>query len=213
MEFLTTVIDLFLNLDEHLSNIILYFGFWTYLILFLVIFAETGFVVTPFLPGDSLLFAVGAIATTGVINVYMVVFILVIAAILGDSFNYAIGNSVGPRVFTERVRFLKKEHLERTHEFYEKHGGKTIILARFMPVIRTFAPFVAGVSSMTYNKFVRFNVIGALIWVPLFTFGGFFFGNLPFVKKDFELVIIVIIFLSVLPAIIEFLKERRRAPA
>ncbi len=211
MEFIKTFIDLFIHLDEHLSTIITNFGPWTYLILFGIIFAETGFVVTPFLPGDSLLFAVGAFAAKGVINVYWVIILLLIAAIVGDSVNYAIGNYMGPRVFTEKTRFLKKEHLDKTHAFYEKHGGKTIILARFIPIIRTFAPFVAGVGSMTYSKFIIYNVVGALIWVPLFTFGGYFFGNLPFVEKNFEWVILVIIFLSIVPAIYEFLKERKHA--
>ncbi len=211
MEFIKTFIDLFIHLDEHLSTIITNFGPWTYLILFGIIFAETGFVVTPFLPGDSLLFAAGAFAAKGVINVYWIIILLLIAAIVGDSVNYAIGNYIGPRVFTEKMRFLKKEHLDKTHAFYEKHGGKTIILARFIPIIRTFAPFVAGVGSMTYSKFIIYNVVGALIWVPLFTFGGYFFGNLPFVEKNFEWVILIIIFLSIVPAIYEFLKERKHA--
>jgi membrane-associated protein len=210
MEFITFFIDFFLKLDENLGAIITQFGPWTYVILFLIIFAETGLVITPFLPGDSLLFAVGAFAAAGALNVYWVVILLLAAAIIGDSVNYSIGNYIGPRVFSEKVRFLKKEYLERTHEFYEKHGGKTIILARFIPIIRTFAPFVAGVGSMTYGKFISFNVIGALIWVPLFTFGGFFFGNLPFVKRNFEIVILAIIIISVVPAVIEIIKERRQ---
>ncbi len=211
MEIITTLLDVFLNLDVYLGNIIELFGPWTYIVLFLIIFAETGLVVTPFLPGDSLLFAAGALAAaTGTLNVYLLILVLLVAAIVGDSVNYSIGNYIGPRVFSEKVRFLKKEYLDRTHEFYEKHGGKTIILARFIPIIRTFAPFVAGVGSMTYGKFIVFNVVGAFLWVPLFTLGGFFFGNLPFVEKNFEFVVLAIIFISVLPAIFEFIKERRR---
>ncbi|HUF39293.1 MAG TPA: DedA family protein [Anaerolineales bacterium] len=209
MELLHNLIDIFVNLDEHLTAVIIRFGGWTYLILFLVIFAETGLVVTPFLPGDSLLFAVGAIAAGGVLRIEWIIVLLLAAAILGDSVNYAIGQYVGPRVFTDQVRFLKKEHLEKTQAFYEKHGGKTIILARFIPIIRTFAPFVAGVGAMSYSRFFMFNVVGALIWVPLFSLAGYFFGNLPFVQHNFELVILAIIFLSVLPAVYEFFKERR----
>ncbi|MFQ5616279.1 MAG: DedA family protein [Anaerolineales bacterium] len=212
MEIITTLFDFFLHLDEYLGALITQFGPWMYIILFLIIFAETGLVVTPILPGDSLLFAAGALAAaTGALNVYALVLILVVAAIAGDSANYAVGNYIGPRVFTEKVRFLKKEYLDKTHEFYEKYGGKTIILARFVPIVRTFAPFVAGVGSMTYGKFIGFNVIGALIWVPLFLLGGYFFGNLPIVAENFELVIIGIIIVSILPAVFEYLKERRNA--
>jgi membrane-associated protein len=207
------LIDLFVNLDEHLNTIIVQFGGWTYVVLFLVIFAETGFVVTPFLPGDSLLFAVGAIAANGALRIEWIVILLLAAAILGDTVNYAIGHYVGPRVFTNQIRFLKKEHLEKTQAFYEKHGGKTIILARFIPIIRTFAPFVAGIGAMTYSRFILFNVVGALIWVPLFSLAGYFFGNLPFVQHNFEYVILAIIFLSVLPAVFEFVKERRAGRA
>ncbi len=209
MEFFQTLIDLFIHLDEHLSNIILQFGGWTYLILFLIIFAETGFVVTPFLPGDSLLFAIGAFAANGSLNLVLSIVLLLAAAIIGDTVNYSIGHYIGPRVFSDNIRYLKKEHLEKTRRFYEKHGGKTIILARFIPIIRTFAPFVAGVGVMDYKRFVAFNVIGAFIWVPLFTLVGYYFGNLPFVQKNFEYVILVIIFLSVLPAVYELIKERR----
>ncbi len=209
MEFLAKFIDVFLHIDEYLKDIIIQFGPWTYLLMFLVIFAETGLMVTPFLPGDSLLFAIGAFAKTGVLNVWWMVLLLLAAAILGDSVNYAVGHYVGPRVFSSRVPFLKREHLERTQAFYEKHGGKTIILARFIPIIRTFAPFVAGVGSMTYGRFLMFNVVGALIWVPLFTFLGYFFGGLPFVEQNFEYVILAIIFISLLPPLIEFVKGRR----
>jgi membrane-associated protein len=213
MEIIQNLIDLFVHLDEHLNTIIVRFGGWTYLILFLVIFAETGFVVTPFLPGDSLLFAVGAIAANGVLRIEWIIPLLLAAAILGDSVNYAIGHYIGPRVFTDQVRFLKKEHLEKTQAFYVKHGGKTIILARFIPIIRTFAPFVAGIGAMSYSRFILFNVVGALLWVPLFSLAGYFFGNLPFVQENFEYVILAIIFLSVLPAVWEFLKERRAGRA
>lgn len=209
MEFLQTLIDLFVHLDEHLNNIILQFGGWTYLILFLVIFAETGLVVTPFLPGDSLLFAIGAFAANGSLDLGTSVVLLLAAAILGDTVNYSIGHYIGPRVFSDNFRFLKREHLEKTKAFYEKHGGKTIILARFIPIIRTFAPFVAGVGVMDYKRFISFNVVGAVIWVPLFTLSGYFFGNLPFVQKNFEYVILAIIFLSVLPAVFEYIKDRR----
>ena len=179
MEFIQTIIDLFVNLDEHLAALLIQFGGWTYLILFLVIFAETGLVVTPFLPGDSLLFAVGAFAAKDALNITWIIVLLSVAAILGNSVNYAIGNYIGPRVFTDNFRFLKRKHLERTSEFYEKHGGKTIILARFIPIIRTFAPFVAGVGAMTYSRFIMFNVIGALIWVPLFPCWVFSLGIYP----------------------------------
>jgi membrane-associated protein len=213
MDFLQTLIDVFLHLDEHLATIIARFGPWTYILLFGIIFAETGLVVTPFLPGDSLLFAAGALAATtdGALNPWLLIIILTIAAIVGDSVNYSIGHFLGPRVFTEKVPFLKKEHLERTHAFYEKYGGKTIILARFIPIIRTFAPFVAGVGAMTYGKFIMFNVVGALLWVPLFTLMGYFFGNLPFVQENFELVVIAIIVISVLPAVFEYFKARRES--
>lgn len=203
--------ELFLHLDEHLGAIIRAYGFWTYLILFLVIFCETGLVVTPFLPGDSLLFAAGAFAATGSLEVGIIFVSLSVAAVLGDTVNYGIGSFLGPKVFhNENVRFLKKEHLDRTHHFYEKYGGKTIILARFVPIVRTFAPFVAGVGSMTYLRFVSYNVIGGVIWIAVFVLGGYFFGNLPIVKENFSVVIMAIILISVLPAVFEFLKHRSR---
>jgi len=204
-------IDLFVHLDEHLNAIFVQYGMWTYAILFLIIFCETGLVVTPFLPGDSLLFAVGALSAAGGLHVGGLFVLLAIAAILGDTVNYWIGNYIGPRAFTGNVRFLKKEYLDRTHRFYEKHGGKTIILARFMPIIRTFAPFVAGIGSMTYARFFSYNVIGGIVWVGGFLFAGYFFGNIPFVKHNFEYVIMGIIFVSVLPPVIEFLRHRRQA--
>lgn len=206
--------EIFLHLDEYLATVISDYGMWTYLILFLVIFCETGLVVTPFLPGDSLLFAAGAFAAKGSFDVSLLFALLAIAAVLGDTVNYRIGNFIGPRIFEmERIPLLKKEHLERTHAFYEKHGGKTIIIARFMPIIRTFAPFVAGVGSMTYGRFLSYNIIGGVVWIALFTFAGFFFGNIPAVKENFTVVILAIIAISVLPGIIEFVRHRRQKPA
>lgn len=214
METVQYLIDLFLHLDVHLNEIILNYGFWTYLILFLIIFAETGLVFTPFLPGDSLLFAAGTFAALGSFNLPLLFIILVIAAILGDTVNYWIGNYIGPKIFSqEKIRFLKKEHLQKTHNFYEKHGGKTIIIARFMPIIRTFAPFVAGIGSMTYGHFIAYNVIGGITWVAIFVFGGYFFGNIPFVKSNFSIVILAIILISVLPGVIEFFRQRALSKA
>jgi len=211
MDLILAAIDFFLNLDIHLSEIISTYGTWTYLILFLIIFAETGFVVTPFLPGDSLIFAAATFAGLGLLNPVLLFILLAVAAILGDSINYAIGHAIGPRVFREDMRFLKREYLDRTHAFFEKYGGKTIVLARFMPIIRTFAPFVAGVGAMTYGKFLLYNIIGGTLWVGLFTALGYFFGNIPAVQDNFTLVILGIIFISILPPIIEFFRERNRA--
>ncbi len=211
MEFISYLIDLFLHLDKHLSQIIQNYGVWTYLLLFLVIFMETGFVVTPFLPGDSLLFAAGTFASPALgssLNIFLLWALLCTAAILGDTINYWIGHFVGPKAFSGEVRFLKVEYLDRTHEFYEKHGGKTIIIARFIPIIRTFAPFVAGIGAMNYGRFITYNVVGGVVWVTIFTFGGYYFGNLPFVKENFSLVVIAIIFISVVPMIFEFIKQR-----
>jgi membrane-associated protein len=206
-----SVVDLFLHLDKYLKRITAAFGVWTYIILFLIIFCETGLVVTPVLPGDSLLFATGALTAIGALDVWWCFFLLSIAAILGDTVNYWIGHKVGPRVFSsETSRFLNKEHLNRTHAFYEKHGGKTIIIARFMPFIRTFAPFVAGIGAMTYPRFIAYNVIGGVAWISTFVFGGHFFGNIPVVKRNFTIVIFTIIFISILPGIIEFVRSRRR---
>ena len=210
MELIRDVVDLFLHLDRHLGEIIRAYGTWTYLILGLVVFLETGVVATPFLPGDSLLFAAGAFAALGALDVTIVCVILSAAAILGDTVNYWIGRKIGPRVFKEDVRFLKREHLMRTHAFYEKHGGKTIVLARFIPIVRTFAPFVAGIGSMSYRRFFAYNVFGGLLWVALFVLGGYFFGNLPVVKENFSLVILVIIVVSVMPLVIEYVRHRRR---
>lgn len=211
MEFLKGVADFFIHLDEHLSMIVQYCGVWTYLILFLIIFCETGLVITPFLPGDSLLFAVGAFAASGTLSISIVFILLVIAAISGDTVNYWMGALVGPKVFhSKKSRFFRKEHLDRTHQFYEKYGGKTIIFARFIPIIRTFAPFVAGIGQMSYVRFLVYNVVGGLLWIVLFVLGGYFFGNLPIVKQNFSWVILAIIILSVLPAVFEFLRHRYR---
>lgn len=212
MELIGNLIELVLHLDKHLNVIIQTYGVWTYLLLFLVIFLETGLVVTPILPGDSLLFAAGTFAALGSLNVGWLFILLSVAAVGGDTMNYWIGHFVGPKVFSkEDVRFLNKEHLDRTHRFYEKHGGKTIILARFIPIIRTFAPFVAGIGKMTYWHFISYNVIGGLAWIALFTFGGYFFGNIPFVKRNFTLVILAIIFVSLVPVMIEFVNHRLRS--
>jgi membrane-associated protein len=210
---MTDILSVFLHLDVHLQAIITAYGVWTYVILFAVIFLETGIIVTPFLPGDSLLFAAGAFAATGALDVGWLFALLFVAAVLGDTLNYRIGYGIGPRAFQGRSRFFKKEHLDRTHQFYERHGGKTIVLARFMPIIRTFAPFVAGIGRMTYSRFVFYNVFGGLAWTALFIFGGYFFGNLPIVEENFTLVVLAIIILSVLPPVIEFLRSyRRQAP-
>ena len=209
MEIIINLIEFVLHLDEQLAAIIAQYGTWTYALLFLVIFLETGFVVTPFLPGDSLLFAAGTFAALDALNPWVLFGLLGFAAVLGDTVNYWIGKSIGERAFSGNIRWLKKEYLDRTHEFYEKHCGKTIILARFIPIIRTFAPFVAGVGSMTYGRFLTYNVVGGISWVAIFTFMGFFFGNLPFVKKNFELVILAIIFISLIPPVLEFFKARK----
>jgi membrane-associated protein len=213
MDLLRSAIDLFLHLDQHLSRIIADYGVWTHLILFLIIFAETGLVVTPFLPGDSLLFAAGTFAALGDLDLWLLVVLLLGAAILGDTVNYWVGAWVGPRAFSGNVKFLRKDYLDRTHAFYEKHGGKTVILARFVPIIRTFAPFVAGVGAMSYPKFITYNVVGAVLWVGLFVPAGYFFGNIPTVRKNFTLVILAIIALSVVPLALEAIRARRSRPA
>jgi len=202
------LIDFILHLDVYLDEIIQNFGVWTYAILFAVIFAETGLVITPFLPGDSLLFAAGTFAALGSLNVLILWLVLFIAAVLGDTVNYWIGNKIGPAVFEKDYRFLKRDYLEQTQEFYDKHGGKTIVLARFVPIVRTFAPFVAGVGTMNYGRFLGFNFFGAFIWTALFVALGYFFGNIPIVKENFELAILGVILISVLPMIYEWLKHR-----
>ena len=213
MDFVRSVMDLFLHLDQHLNRIVTDYGVWTHLILFAIVFAETGLVVTPFLPGDSLLFAAGALAALGSLDLWLLVVLLIGAAILGDTVNYWVGAWIGPRAFSGNVRFLRKDYLERTHAFYEKHGGKTIILARFVPIIRTFAPFVAGVGAMSYPKFITYNIVGAVLWVGLFVPLGYFFGNMPAVKNNFSLVILAIIGISVMPIAVEMFRARRGRPA
>jgi membrane-associated protein len=210
MELITTLIDFIIHIDEHLAVIIGDYGAWTYGILFLIIFAETGLVVTPFLPGDSLIFAAATFAAKDVLNPWVLFVVIASAGIIGDGVNYAVGHYIGPRVFTEDVRFLKREYLDRGHEFFEKHGGKAIILARFVPIVRTFVPFVAGASSMTYPKFALYNVTGAMAWVGLFDFLGYNFGNIPAVEENFTFVIFGIIFLSLLPPVIEYFNEKRK---
>ncbi|HUG34550.1 MAG TPA: DedA family protein [Anaerolineales bacterium] len=211
MELLAGLLDLFLHLDEHLASIINEYGAWTYGILFAIIFLETGVVVTPFLPGDSLLFAAGTFAALGSLNVYLLAGLLMVAAILGDTVNYSIGHYLGERAYN--IKFLKKEYFDRTHAFFEKHGGKTIFLARFVPIVRTFAPFVAGIGKMSYSYFITYNFVGGIVWVLLFTFAGYFFGNIPFVRSNFEFVIVGIILISLAPMIVEWWKARREAKA
>jgi membrane-associated protein len=216
MSFLTTALDYFRHLDVHLGVLITQYGVWAYAILFAIIFCETGLVVTPFLPGDSLLFAAGALAAnpTMGLNILALWTVLMVAAILGDTVNYWIGQAVGTRVFKDDARILKTAYLVKTQEFFAKYGGKTIILARFMPIVRTYAPFVAGASRMDYGKFLLFNVVGALLWVTSMLFAGYFFGAVPFVKKNFEVVVVAIVILSVLPGVFEYVKHRRaRVPA
>jgi membrane-associated protein len=209
MDFIRNAIDFVLHVDVYLSDIITRFGPWTYALLFVVIFMETGFVVTPFLPGDSLIFAAATFAARGALNPWLLFFSLAVAAIAGDTANYWIGHAIGAKAFTGEVKWIKKEYMERTHAFFEKHGGKTIFLARFVPIIRTFAPFVAGVGKMTYGHFITWNLVGGLTWVALFTTAGYFFGNIPFVQDNFELVIIAIIVISVIPAVVEWWKARK----
>ncbi len=212
MDILRLILDYVLHLEKHLGGMIQDFGPWIYALMFLVIFCETGLVVTPFLPGDSLLFALGAFsAGEGGLNLGILMGSLTVAAILGDSLNYWIGSLLGPRIFRgERIRFLNPKHLERTHEFYERYGGKTIILARFVPIVRTFAPFVAGMGKMTYRRFMAFNVIGGIAWIMSMLLAGWFFGNWPWVKGNFTAVIMGIIVVSILPGVFEFIRERRR---
>lgn len=210
MELIQAIVDFILHIDKHLLEIVTEYRNWTYLILFLIIFAETGLVIIPFLPGDSLLFAAGALCAqeqTG-LNIVVLIVLLILAAILGDGINYRIGRLIGPKVFQRDYRFLNKEHLEKTHQFYEKHGGKTIIFARFIPIIRTFAPFVAGVGYMNRKRFTSYNIAGGVLWVLSFSLLGYFFGNLPIIKKNFTLVIFAIIFISVAPVFIELIRKK-----
>ena len=208
------IVDLFLHFDAHLETFVAAYGVWVYALLFAIIFAETGLVVTPFLPGDSLLFAAGALAAATLLNVWVLLVLLVIAAILGDAVNYAAGNAVGPRVFTsiDRTSFwqrmLNRDHLDRAHAFFEKYGGKAIVIGRFVPIVRTFVPFVAGAGTMTYSSFAFYNVSGAIIWVGVCTLAGYAFGNVPVIKENFSLAVLGIIAVSVLPIVIEFVKHR-----
>ncbi len=211
MEYLLKFIDIFLNLDQHLGLVIQSYGNWTYLILFLIIFCETGLVVTPILPGDSLLFAIGTFAASGYLDITKALVLLTAAAILGDTINYWAGSLIGSRVFSfEGSRIFRKEYLDKTHRFYEKYGGKTIIIARFVPIVRTFAPFVAGVGAMTYLKFLAYNIAGGILWIFSITLAGFYFGNIPAVKNNFTIVIIVIVFISILPGVIEYILHKKQ---
>ncbi|HEV8644697.1 MAG TPA: DedA family protein [Burkholderiales bacterium] len=210
MDLIAGFLDLVVHLDQHLRALAQNYGNWIYAVLFLIVFLETGLVVTPFLPGDSLLFVAGTIAAAGELHVHGLVLLLIVAAIVGDSVNYAVGSYLGRRVFRyEDSRFFKRAYLERTHAFFERHGGKTIIIARFVPIIRTYAPFVAGIGTMSYRQFLLFNVTGGLLWVASLTYAGYFFGNLPVVKDNLTLVIVGIIVLSIMPGIIEFWRARR----
>ncbi len=212
MEFVQLVIDFILHIDRHLAELTAAYGPWIYGILFLIIFCETGLVVTPFLPGDSLLFVAGAIATQDAMNIHLMVILLIIAAILGDAGNYTIGRVFGGRRCANPAsKIFRRRHLEITQTFYARHGGKTIILARFVPIVRTFAPFVAGMGHMPYRRFAAYNVVGAIAWVTLFSYAGYFFGNLPMVQSNLHYLIVAIIFVSILPGVIEILRHRRAA--
>ena len=212
MEFFSFIIDFILHIDQHLTELAAQYGVWIYGILFLIIFCETGLVVMPLLPGDSLLFAAGSIAAIGKMNIHLMVVLLIIAAILGDAVNFMIGKFFGEKLFANpNSKIFKQSHLQKTQQFYAKHGGKTIILARFIPIVRTFAPFVAGMGHMTYHHFLAYNVIGGVLWVTIFSYLGYFFGNLPIVKDNLSLVLIAIIVLSILPAIIEIIRHKRAA--
>lgn len=208
IELVMHVVHFILKIDVHLVEITAQYGVWSYAILFLIVFAETGLVVTPFLPGDSLLFAAGALSALGTLNIWVMMALLFVAAVLGDAVNYHIGKAMGPKVLSGRYRFLKKEYLEKTQGFYDKYGVKTIVIARFVPIVRTFAPFMAGVGNMNYGRFFTYNIIGAAMWVLICCLAGYFFGNMPFVKKNFGLVVLGIIFISVLPMAIEILRAK-----
>ena len=207
---LSTILDFILHLDAHLASLVQDYGLLVYILLFLIIFCETGLVVMPFLPGDSLIFAAGALAATGSLNVTILFALLFLAAVFGDTINYWVGSKLGPHLAKgEHFKFIKEEHMEKTKQFYAKHGSKTIVLARFVPIIRTFAPFVAGIGAMDYKRFIFYNILGGLLWVSLFVFGGFLFGNIPIVKENFSWVILGIILTSFIPVIIEVVKHKR----
>jgi membrane-associated protein len=208
---LPAIVDVFLHVDKHLAQVVRDYGTATYAILAGIVFCETGLVFLPFLPGDSLLFAAGALAGLGILNLPLTLALVIVAAIVGDSVNYSVGTFLGPKLHAKgKLPFVKKEHLDRTADFYEKYGAKTLVIARFVPIVRTFAPFVAGVGSMKYGRFMTYNVTGALLWALICVFAGYFFGNMPVVQKNFSLVILAIIFVSILPAAIGFLRERAR---
>ena len=209
MNFVQLLVDLFLHLDKHLSAVITQYGIWTYALLFVVIFIETGLVVTPFLPGDSLIFAAGTFAALGSLNVWLLFLFLAVAAVLGDTANYWIGHYLGDRAYN--IKWIKREYLDRTRGFFDKYGRKTIFLARFVPIVRTFAPFVAGIGNMSYGAFISYNIFGGIVWVALFTFAGYFFGNIPFIRDHFSLVVIAIVLISVLPMAYEAVKARRES--
>ena len=209
MDFILKIVDFILHIDGYLNDIITRYGAWTYGLLFFVVFLETGFVVTPFLPGDSIIFAAATFAARGALNPWLLFFLMALAAVAGDTANYWIGHAIGARAYSGEVKWIKKEYMERTHAFFEKHGGKAIFLARFVPIIRTFAPFVAGVSEMSYGYFITWNLVGGISWVALFTLLGYFFGNIPFVQKNFELVIVAIILISIVPIFVEWFKARK----
>lgn len=210
MEFLTQFIDIVLHLDQHLTALIAHYGHWVYGILFLIIYGETGLVVAPFLPGDSLLFVVGTLAATGVLDVQWIILLLMAAAFLGDNTNYWIGRFLGPRVFKAQSRWLNRAYLDKTEAFYAKHGGKTVLLARFLPILRTFAPFVAGIGHMRYDRFLLFSILGAVAWINSLVFAGYFFGNIPLIKNNLTVVILGIVALSFMPGLIHFIRERSR---
>jgi membrane-associated protein len=212
MSFIRDALDYILHLDVHLAALVSQYGTWTYAILFLIIFCETGLVITPFLPGDSLLFATGALAAASDLNIVVLFVLLGIAAVVGDAVNYVIGRTVGETLFDGRIRYLKREHLDRTHAFYEKYGGKTIIIARFVPIVRTFAPFVAGMGAMSYRKFATYNIAGGVLWIGSMLLAGYLFGNIPVVQENFGLVVIAIILISILPAVIEVVRGQRTRP-
>jgi len=209
MDLIMKIVDFVLHVDIYLSDIITRYGAWTYGLLFFVVFMETGFVVTPFLPGDSLIFAAATFSARGALNPWVLFILMTIAAFIGDTANYWIGHSIGAKAYTGEVKWIKKEYMERTHAFFEKHGGKTIFLARFVPILRTFTPFVAGVSKMPYSYFITWNLVGGATWVATFTLLGYFFGGIPFIQDNFELVIVAIILISLVPAVVEAVKARR----
>lgn len=209
MDFLRSAVDFFLHLDRHLAEITAQYGTWTYAILAGIVFCETGLVVTPFLPGDSLLFTAGAIAALGSLDTWLLNLLLFLAVLAGDNVNYWVGRFIGPRAFTGEFRFFRKEHLQRTHAFFERHGGRTVVLARFVPIVRTFTPFVAGIGAMSYPRFLAYSVGGGALWVTAFLWAGYYFGNLPAVRANFSLVVLGIIVVSVLPIAIGILRDRR----